>query len=76
MSAVEFVDSTALGMIVGEARQLRASGGRLALVFDDEHTKRVFDVTGLGRVIRRFPTLADALSELIPMSGTPVEVEL
>ena|SRR2546421_6934270 len=66
LSAVEFVDSTALGMLVGESKRLRDRGGRLALVFDDERTKRVFEVTGLDRVIRRYPSLADALSELLP----------
>ena len=66
LSAVGFIDSTALGVIVQETKRLEGRGLALTLVTDDPRTRRVLEVTGLDRVMRRHATLHDAVSMHVP----------
>jgi anti-sigma B factor antagonist len=67
--AVPFVDSTALGVLVGTAKQVRARGGRLALVCDDPRTLRVFQVTGLDGIFVLERSLSAAIDAAIASSS-------
>src|SRR2546423_11234362 len=67
LSAVSFVDSTALGVLVQESKRLEGRGHSLVLVTNDPRTLRVVEVTGLSRVLRTFATLQDALAQLAPV---------
>jgi anti-sigma B factor antagonist len=61
--AVPFLDSAALGVLVGAAKRLRAARGQMCLVADDPRTLRVLQVTGLDRVFaleRRLSAAIDA----------------
>ena len=69
LSGVGFIDSTALGVIVQESKRLEGRGQSLLLVINDPRMLRVFEVTGLDRVLRRHATLHDALVELTPDSA-------
>lgn len=51
LSRVEFIDSTALGAIVGATRRLRDRGGDLRLVVTSPHILRVLRVTNLDSLI-------------------------
>jgi anti-sigma B factor antagonist len=66
LSGVGFIDSTALGVLVQESKRLEGRGHSLILVSNDPRTLRVFEVTGLGQVLRRYSSLRDALSDLLP----------
>lgn len=66
LSGVGFIDSTALGVIVQETKRLEGRGRSLLLVTSDPRTVRVFEVTGLDRVLRRHATLHDALAYVLP----------
>jgi len=70
LSAVSFVDSTALGVLVQESKRLEGRGHSLVLVTNDPRTRRVVEVTGLNRVLRTYATLQDALAELMPEPQT------
>jgi anti-sigma B factor antagonist len=48
---VEFVDSTALGVLVGAMKRLRALDGDLKLANPNVSTKRVLEITGLDRIL-------------------------
>ena len=50
MGAVEFIDSTGLGVLVGALKRARLDGGDLALVNVQSLVMRIFTVTGLNRV--------------------------
>lgn len=65
LSRISFIDSSALGALVQETRRLEGRGDRLALVTNDPRTSRVFEVSGLNRVLRTYATLQDALGELL-----------
>ena len=54
---VTFLDSTALGVIVGALKRCRDLGGDLQVVVSDPRIVKIFEITGLTSVI----TLADSL---------------
>jgi anti-sigma B factor antagonist len=64
LSEVTFLDSTALGALVQEAKRLEGRSRSLILVTNEPRTRRVFEITGLDRVFRMCATLDDALREL------------
>lgn len=66
LSEISFIDSTALGVLVREAKRLEGRGHSLVLVTNDPRTRRVLEVTGLDRVLPTYATLQDALDNVIP----------
>lgn len=64
MTETTFLDSTALGAIVSAVKRLQSAGGELSLVCTDRSIVRIFEITGLDRVIPLHRSLDDALSRL------------
>jgi anti-sigma B factor antagonist len=62
LTATTFVDSTALGVLLRGVERLRAQDGRLAVVCPDSTILRVFEVTGLHRILEIHGSRADALA--------------
>jgi anti-sigma B factor antagonist len=60
LSGVSFIDSTALGVLVGAQRSLDP-GSRLAIACAEENVLRIFELTGLDGMFEIVPTLQDAL---------------
>jgi anti-sigma B factor antagonist len=50
LSAVTFIDSTALGVLIGGLRRVHDAGGVMALVVATPAVQRVLTITGLDRV--------------------------
>jgi anti-sigma B factor antagonist len=61
LSAVSFVDSTALGVLVSGVKRLRAAGGDLRLVITEPRVSKVFEITGLTEVFHIYPTADEAV---------------
>jgi anti-sigma B factor antagonist len=61
LSAVTFVDSTALGVLVGGAKRLGADGS-LQIVCGPGNVRRVLEIAGLGGVFAVHSTLDEALA--------------
>jgi anti-sigma B factor antagonist len=59
-----FIDSTALGVLVGGVKRLRPNGGRLSIVSSDRNITKIFEITGLDRVFTIYPTRDEALEKL------------
>jgi anti-sigma B factor antagonist len=55
---VTFLDSTALGVLVGALKRCRELGGDLHVVVSDPRIVKIFEITGLTKV---FP-IADSLA--------------
>ena len=60
LSQVGFIDSTALGVLVGAQRALDP-GVSLAIACSEENVLRIFELTGLDGMFEIVPTLQDAL---------------
>jgi anti-sigma B factor antagonist len=69
LTAVEFLDSTGLGVLVGALKRTRAQHGTLGLVCDQERILKVFRITGLTKVFGIHPSLSDALGQAPVASG-------
>jgi anti-anti-sigma factor len=61
LAPVTFIDSTALGVLVGVQRGL-APGARMAIVGAVGDVLNIFELTGLDSTFEMFPTLDDALA--------------
>ena len=61
LSAVHFIDSTALGVLVSALQQSRAHEGELSLVIDDPHLLKIFRITGFDSLFSIFPAVAGAI---------------
>ena len=51
LSAMSFIDSTGLGVIVGTLKRLREGGGDLVLRSPSRSTRKVLEITGLTRIM-------------------------
>lgn len=62
LSGVHFIDSTALGVLVGALQQSQADGGVFRLVVEDPFLLKIFRITGFDGMFSIYPQLKDALS--------------
>jgi anti-sigma B factor antagonist len=62
LSLASFMDSTALGVLVGVNRSL--DGGGLAIVCARPEVLKTFELSGVDRLFAIFPTLDEALASL------------
>jgi anti-sigma B factor antagonist len=64
LTAVSFMDSTALGLVVRAVRDVDAKGGAIRVVLPDGTARRIFEITTLDRVLPVAGSRSDALAEL------------
>lgn len=64
MTGVHFIDSSALGVLIGGVKRLKPLGGKLVLVSVDENVNWIFQITGLNSVFEIYTTRDDALASL------------
>nr|WP_202513130.1 STAS domain-containing protein [Streptomyces sp. SID3343] len=62
MEAVDFLDSTGLGVLVGGLKRVRAHEGSLQLVCTQERILKIFRITGLTKVFPIHPSVAVAIA--------------
>jgi anti-sigma B factor antagonist len=63
LSRVAFIDSTAIGVLIGVNRSLEA-GGRLAIACAQANVLRIFSVAGLDSAFAILPTVEEALDHV------------
>lgn len=63
LSKVTFMDSMALGVLLGALKRLRPRGGELRLVVPDSDLRRIFEITLLDQVFALSATRDEALVE-------------
>ena len=52
LSRIEFMDSSGLGLIMGRYALLQKLGGEFAIANPSDRVLRVFELSGLGRIIK------------------------
>lgn len=57
-TALQFMDSSGIGVILGRYRQMRERGGKIAVIHMNPHVARIFHMSGMGRVILNFDEAA------------------
>jgi anti-sigma B factor antagonist len=59
-----FLDSTALGVLIGAVKRLRSRDGRLTIVNVDDNIAKTFEITGLDQIFPISATRAEAVKAL------------
>jgi anti-sigma B factor antagonist len=62
LTSVDYLDSTALGVLIGGLKRLREREGSLDLVCPNPRIRRIFEITGLDKIFDIYPTQDDAMS--------------
>jgi anti-sigma B factor antagonist len=71
LSAVTFIDSMAIGVLVGAATRMKELGmGTLSVVCSSENERvlRIFDIAGVSNLIALHRTVQDALAAAVPIA--------
>ena len=61
LTKVDYLDSTALGVLIGGLKRMRERDGNMVLVCPSPRIRRVFEITGLDKIFDIFNTPEDAL---------------
>jgi anti-sigma B factor antagonist len=64
LTAVSFMDSTALGLLVRAVRDVEGRGGAIRVVLPSGTARRIFELTTLDRVLPVAGSRSDVLAEL------------
>lgn len=60
-SALDYISSAGLRVLLGTAKQLSAKGGALRTFGLNQTVREVFDISGFSTILSVFPAEADAL---------------
>ncbi len=64
LGPIEFIDSSALGVILHGWKVLQAQGSVLAVVSPQERITKIFEITALNLSIKLYRSTEDALADL------------
>jgi anti-anti-sigma factor len=64
LTRTRFCDSAAIHALVDAHKRARAAGGQVLLAFAGTAVPRIFEITGIDRVIPSFPSVTEALAHL------------
>jgi anti-sigma B factor antagonist len=66
LGAVDFLDSTGLGVLLGALKRIRGVGGELALARAAPQVVKVFEVTRLVEILPMHATVGSAVAAVAP----------
>ena len=69
LSKVDYLDSTALGVLIGGLKRMRERDGNMVLVCPSPRIRRVFEITGLDKIFDIFNSSEDALESMGKETG-------
>jgi anti-sigma B factor antagonist len=64
LAETTFLDSTALGVLIGAVKRLRSRDGVLTIVNTDPNIAKTFEITGLDQIFAIRPTRDEAVEAL------------
>jgi len=64
LASTTFLDSTALGVLIGAVKRLRSRDGALTIVNTDPNIAKTFEITGLDQIFTIRPTRGEAVEAL------------
>ena len=64
LTETTFLDSTALGVLIGAVKRLRSRDGRLTIVNVDQNIAKTFEITGLDQIFTIRGTRDEAIAAL------------
>ena len=70
LTRTRFCDSAGMHALVDAHKRARAEGGQVLLAVSGAAVPRILEITGIDRVLHRFPSVAEALAH-VPAAETP-----
>jgi anti-sigma B factor antagonist len=64
LSETTFLDSTALGVLIGAVKRLRSRDGALVIVNTDQNIAKTFEITGLDQIFTILDNRDEAIAAL------------
>lgn len=69
LTKVEYLDSTALGVLIGGLKRMREKDGNMVLICPSPRIRRVFEITGLDKIFEIFNNIEEAQESLGKETG-------
>lgn len=63
-SSVTFMDSSGIGMIIGRYKNIEIKGGKAVVININEDMKRIFEISGLFKIIKYYDNIEQAFKDL------------
>lgn len=61
-SGVTFMDSSGIGAVIGRYKRVSAKGGKVSISNVNEPIKRVFELSGLFKIINLYDSVEEAIN--------------
>ena len=63
-SKVSFMDSSGIGVVIGRYKKLSAKNGRVCIVGVSPSVKRVFELSGMFKIIGLYDSIEEAIQDI------------
>ncbi|PJI09733.1 MULTISPECIES: anti-sigma F factor antagonist [Clostridium] len=63
-SGVTFMDSSGIGVVIGRYKKLNSSGGTICIINAKESVKRVFELSGMLKIINIYNSVNEAVRSI------------
>jgi len=63
-SGVTFMDSSGIGVVIGRYKRVEAKKGAICLINVTESIKRIFEMSGIFKIIKQYESLEQAIKFL------------
>lgn len=61
---INFMDSSGIGVIIGRYKKISSEGGRVTVVNANDRIKKIFDLSGMNKIIGVYDTYEEVVSSL------------
>ncbi|RDY29210.1 anti-sigma F factor antagonist [Romboutsia weinsteinii] len=61
---INFMDSSGIGVIIGRYKKISSEGGKVFVVNVSPRVKKIFDLSGMNKIINIYDTYEEAVSSL------------
>ena len=62
---IRFMDSSGIGVVIGRYKQVSSEGGKVAVININDRVKKIFDLSGMNKIIEVHSTYEDAISSFV-----------
>lgn len=63
-SKVSFMDSSGIGVVIGRYKKLGTKGGNISIVNPTNNVSRIFQLSGLFKIIHSYGSIDEAISNM------------
>lgn len=63
-SEVSFMDSSGIGVIIGRYKNIQKLNGKLAIISVNDQVRRIFEMSGLHKIIPAYDNIDDAIKKM------------